>query len=92
MIIDISKKDKAEVLAALYNSSKPLGLGFLHYEPNPMSVEEARFFLSKNTYFDYLKGRVMKVDLSGNELNTWGYDRDNGVGAAEKALSEVADK
>lgn len=91
MKIDISKKDKAEVLAALYNASRPLGLGFLHFDPTPMTVEEARELLSETTDFDYLKGRVMKVDLSGEELETWLYDRDNGEGAAERALSNVAD-
>ena len=91
MTIDISKKDKAEVLAALYNASHPQGLGILHYDPTPMSAHEAREFLAQTTYFDYLKGRVMKVDLSGDELDTWLYDRDNGEGAAELALSEVSD-
>ena len=92
MKIDISKKDKAEVLAALYNASHPLGLGFLQYDPTPMTVEEARKLLSETTYFDYLKGRVMKVDLSGEELETWLYDRDNGEGAAAKVLSNVIDR
>ncbi len=91
MKIDISRKDKAQVLAALYNASHPLGLGFLHYDPTPMTAEEARELLKQTTYFDYLKGRVMKVDLSGDELETWLYDRDNGDGAAASALSEVPD-
>jgi hypothetical protein len=32
-MIDISKLDKAAVLAALYNNSKPQGLGFLQATP-----------------------------------------------------------
>ncbi len=91
MMISIAKKDKAEVLAALYNASKPLGLGFRQFDPKPMSVEEARKLLERTTYFDYIKGRVMKVDLSGDELETWLYDRDNGDGAAARALAKVAD-
>ena len=87
--MDISKLDKAAVLAALYNASKPQGMGFLHYEPGPMTVEEARELLLEQTYFDYLKGRVMKVDLKGNELDTWGYDRDNGPGTAENAIRAI---
>lgn len=39
--------------------------------------------------FDYLKGRVMKVNLSGDTLNEWGYDRDNGTGAAERAIASL---
>ena len=30
-MVDIKGLNKAEVLAALYNNSKPLGLGFLHF-------------------------------------------------------------
>lgn len=92
MLIDISKKDKAEVLAALYNASHPLGLGFLQYDPTPMTADEARKLLAETTYFDYLYGRVMKVDLSTDTLNPWLYDRDNGAGAAERALADVKDR
>ena len=91
MKIDISKKDKAEVLQALYNASHPLGLGFLQFDPTPMTKEEAIELLNQTTYFDYLKGRVMKVDLSGEELETRLYDRDNGEGAAARALSTIDD-
>lgn len=82
--------DKAKVLAALYNRAKPQGLGFLHYNPTPMTIEQAQKILdSGQTYFDYLSGRVMKVDLSEDEVNTWGYNRDNGNNAAEMAVAEL---
>src|SRR5690606_24301526 len=86
--LDLTELDKAEVLAALYNASKPQGMGFLHFDSTPMSVDEARSLLPQG-YFDYLKGRVMKVDLTGNTLNTWGYDRDNGEGAAEQIIDSL---
>lgn len=87
--IDISKISKAKVLAALYNNSQPLGMGFLHYDPTPMTEQEAEELLKQYTYFDYLKGRVMKIDLSEDILRTWGYDRDNGQGAAQRALQSI---
>ena len=85
-MIDISKRDKAEVLAALYNAAKPQGMGFLHYTPDPMTKEEAVALLAKDTYFDYVKGRVMKVSIEGDELNPRLYDRDNGDGAAAAVI------
>ncbi|MBO5477301.1 MAG: hypothetical protein J6A15_06070 [Clostridia bacterium] len=91
MKIDISKKKKSEVLAALYNKSHPQGMGFLHYDPKPMTVEEAEQLLKTETYFDYLKGRVMKINLEGDVLDTWGYDRDNGEGAAKKVIDSLPD-
>jgi len=102
--VSIRGLDKAAVLAALYNASHPQGMGFLHADPNPMTVEEAQKLLKAGDdtaqmfgirlhgddfYFDYVKGRVLKVDLSADEFNPWGYDRDNGEGAAEAAISTL---
>lgn len=87
--INLKGLNKAEVLAALYNASKPLGMGILHFDPAPMRAEEAESLLKGQTYFDYLKGRVMKVDLSGDELDPWLYDRDNGQGAAQRVIDSM---
>jgi len=88
--IAIAGIDKAKILAALYNASQPLGMGFLHYDPKPMTEEEARAEIANNPssdcYFDYLHGRVMKVTVGGDTLGVRGYDRDNGPGAARRAL------
>lgn len=89
MQIKLTENNRAKVLAALYNNSKPQGMGFLHFDPELMEEEEARELLKQYTYFDYLKGRVMKVDLGGATLDPWGYDRDNGDGAAERALRGI---
>jgi len=89
-MISIVGKDKAAILAALYNNSTPLGMGWLQYDNKPMSQEEAQTYIgSGQLYFDYLKGRVMKVDLSKDKLDPSLYDRDNGPGAAEQALRQA---
>lgn len=88
-MIDISKADKALVFKALYDNAKPQGMGFLHYTPEPMEEGQARRIWSQagdRPYFDYVAGRVMKVDLSGDALDPRLYDRDNGHGAALSAL------
>jgi len=90
--LDISALDKAEVLAALYNNSKPLGLGYLHYDPSEMSREEAAELLTEYKCFDYLKGRVMKVNLEGGILRTCGYDLDNGSDAARTVIDSLLQK
>lgn len=89
MKIDLTGVDKAEVLARLYNRSKPPGLGFLHYTAEDMTADQARELLAESTYFDYLHGRVMKIDLSKDVLHTAGYDRDNGPRAAFKAIRSL---
>lgn len=92
--IDISKLNRAEVLAALYNNSRQQGLGFVH-----MTVEQAQEELDernahnegRNCYFDYLHGRVMKVHLGKDVLETRLYDRDNGRDAAYHAIKPLLD-
>ena len=87
--MDISKLDRATVLAALYNHARSQGMVFLHHDPDPMTVEQAQKILATGqTYFDYVKGRVMKVDLSKDFLDTQLYDRNNGPDAAENAILE----
>ncbi len=89
-MIDISRLDKAEVLRALYNNSKPQGLGFLHFTSELMTREEAVELLKQQSYFDYIRGRVIKIDLSEQKnLDTQLYDRDNGDGAAQRAIDEM---
>jgi hypothetical protein len=84
--------DKAEVLAALYNASRPVGTGVSQYDPTPMTPNEGKHLLENNYYFDYIRGRVLKLDFSKEELETCLYDRDNGEGAAAKVISELRKK
>lgn len=87
--MNIKDKNKAQILAALYNNSKAQGMGFLQAKPGVMSEQEAAGLLEKHTYFDYLYGKVMKVDLTGEEFDPYLYDRDNGEGAAERAIKHL---
>ncbi len=90
--MDITGMDKAQILASLYNRSFVQGMGVLQAKPGAMSIEEAQELLdSGETYFDYVHGRVMKIDLSGDELETRLYNRDVGKGAAEEILNSMAD-
>ena len=88
-MIDLTKHNKAEVLATLYNNSRPLGMGILHFMPEEMTIGEAENLLKDQSYFDYLMGRVMKCDFSGDKLETFLYNRDNGKGAAELLVEKM---
>lgn len=55
-----------------------------------MKAADAQKYLDKGqTYFDYLQGRVMKIDVSEDEMDSFGYDRDNGQGAASKVVEAI---
>ncbi len=89
-MIDISKLNKAEVLSALWNNSRMQGMSFLGSNGSTkMTKEDAQAHLSNCTYFDYLNGRVLKVDLSEDEFCPRLYDRDNGEGAALRAIQRI---
>lgn len=92
--IDIHGLDKAELLAALYNNSKVIGIGALLAAAGrspPMSKERAAELITGDPeqYFDYLSGRVMKVGIGRDVLSTRLYNRDVGEGAAERVVATL---
>jgi hypothetical protein len=96
MNINIEGLDKAQVLQALFNSSKQQGLGLLN--PNgkaQMTLERAQGVVETyaaegiELHFDYLMGRVMKVSLNSDEFSPRLYDRDNGEGSAAAAIAGI---
>lgn len=96
-MLDLKGLTRAEVLATLYNASRPQGMGFLQYKPEPMTVAQAQELLDTHPgkergriYFDYLQGRVMKLNLSTDPIDPILYDRDNGQGAAQTAIDAYA--
>ncbi len=95
-MVDRTDLTDSQVLCALYNGSRPLGMG--HLAPgsgDQMTVNRAAGILNDRTYdlryFDYLQGRIMKIDVSENPLNPRLFDRDNGQGAAERAIAQLRD-
>lgn len=88
-MIPIPKGKHAAILAALYNNSKPQGMGFLQFQSGDLSEEKAAELLKQGDYFDYLQGRVMKVRIAGDEFDPRLYDRDNGQGSALRAVEHL---
>lgn len=100
--INIAGLDKAELLSALYSRAQVLGMGALNAKAGDLTPDEAAVLVTRHTqasstgrtscYFDYLHGRVMKVDIGGDTLNGRMYDRDNGAGAAERIVAALRAK
>jgi hypothetical protein len=100
-MIDIAGLDKAEVLAALVNGAKPLGMGRLHDDGRPMTKEDAQVWIDDGRThdtvdlprprlsFDYVKGRPIKSNISGDSFDERLYDRDQGNGAAARVIAEL---
>jgi hypothetical protein len=81
--ISIVGLNKAKVLLALHQGSRSQGMSFLHEKS--ASLEECEARLLSSLYVDYFLGRVIKVDFSGDMIDSFLYNRDNG----EYAMLEV---
>lgn len=90
--LSIAGLDKSKVLQALFNASKQQGMGFANPAgASQMNEAEAKEIVDSGVLsYDYLKGRVMKVDISGDDLSVGLFDRDNGQGAAARAIGSIA--
>jgi len=93
-MIDIRGLNKVEVFRSLYRRSKVQGMGYFAFSAsgskNELDFEEAeQIYNSHKGRFDYVNGRVMKVDLTKDSFNEFGYDRDNGENAAQTAIDSL---
>lgn len=99
-VLDISDKDKYEVLAALYNASTPVGMGFSEYNPLSWNKEFAQMYYEQfgepddegNVRFKYILGRPVHVTFKGNLLYVAAYNYDTEDGLAQRAVSTCANK
>lgn len=101
-MVNIENLPHAEILAALFNNSHPVGMGIFAalHGPKEMSVEMAQSIIDekkregRNISFDYLFGRPLKVFFSNDrELDAQLYDRDNGgPGTAAHLIGELRKK
>ena len=94
-VIDISNKDRNEVLAALYNASTPIGGGFMEYDPTPWTKEIAQIYFEEfgkpNSngviVFKWIMGRPLNCKFINNLVYVEGYNNDNEWGLAQRAIS-----
>lgn len=91
MEVDIKGLNKAKLLMELYNHSHQQGAGFLHLEgTKDITFSQAVSIIKEQGYrFDYLLGRVLKIDLEGDKMWVHLYDRDNYEGAAQECIDRV---
>lgn len=92
-MVNIKGLDKAAVLVALWNHSHAQGFSF--FNERTLTLSEAEAMVNSNIKknialnFDYVNGRVIKCDITGDEFDPWLYDRDCGDGAAQRAIDSI---
>jgi hypothetical protein len=61
--IDCTGLNPYDVLAHLYNSSQPLGMGYFQAKYTVMNRKEAKKILDEKLSLDYVHGRPIKIDF-----------------------------
>lgn len=87
-VVDISRKDKADVLCALYNASKR---SKSLRTDDILTKSEAQTLLKTTTSFDFIKSHIMRIDLTTNIVDTTRFNHANGPQTAEDAIENVPD-
>lgn len=98
-VIDISNKDRGEVLAALYNASTPVGMGFAQYSPIPWTKEVADWYFENYgenvdswdgaVKFRYILGRLAPCIFKDNLVYVGEYNYNTEEGLAQKIIATV---
>lgn len=94
-VIDISNKDRNEVLAALYNASTPINMGFAQYNPMTWTKEIASMYFEQFgepdengvILFKWVMGRPLNVKFVDDLVYVAGYNNDNEWGLAQRVIS-----
>lgn len=77
-MIEITGVDMVKFIKKVYELSRPLGMGFLHFTPEPLTDKEAKELILKKSdklkcSLDYVRGRSCKMsvfkEVEGNFLN-----------------------
>lgn len=87
--INIENIDKLSLLKELWSNGSPAYFFQLHtfIEPPSFNYEIANNSLNK--YIDYFCGRLIKMDLSGNEVDPFLYDEKYGSGTVQKIVNKL---
>lgn len=89
----MTKEEAIKCLQGLYRHAQSPGRAIMDRVEGDLSKAQAEKLLGDNgAYLDYVSGRLIKTDFRDYKvqtprmLDTWGFDRDHGRGAAEMAM------
>lgn len=90
MQVDVRGIPKDHLLLAMWSSSSIALFYEIFDVPAPnLDLQEAGRELEHGGKLDYVQGRVIKTDISGNCVHPNLYDRDNGLGALRNVVESL---
>lgn len=90
-MIDITGVNLADFAKKVYELSRPQGMGFLHYQPKPLTDDEANNLVKEDGRWpldmDYVNGRACKMTVfrDGDKLHI----HDNWYDHSSEQLNEL---
>ena len=87
--VDITGINKITLLASLWSNSSPAG--FFKNMPEmapPFNLQAAQRDVERG-FIDYFCGRLIKMDLSGDTVDVFLYERDNGQGSVQQIVNNL---
>ena len=82
-LIDITGVPKQYIIEAAYRESRPMGMGYLHFQEGEISKGHLEMILEmedrNGIHMDYVSGRAVKLTIyknlpDGQKLNNWRND------------------
>jgi|SRR5882762_6893106 len=97
-MIDVTNVDLKEFIKEAYNLSKPVGLGFLHFQPGDLEDADVEKILNKQSVnkdgeclsMDYINGRSCKMHIFNKDGHL--FIHDNWYDHTENQLKELLQK
>lgn len=93
-VYDSKGADKAKVLAALFNAAHSTSVPISRKVEEAMTVGEAkrillRMHMKGESYLRTVRGRLLDVDLSSDQIDLTRYEIANGAGTGEEVMTNV---
>ena len=77
-MLNVTNVDLKRFVKEVYNLSKPVGMGFLHYQPGELTDAEASQIVNTKPLYgkallslDYIKGRACKMTVFEDNGQRW---------------------
>jgi len=70
----IFKADETQIkqlVGNVVNASIPVGMGFIHFDPALINVDQLRLDWEKDIHLDYVQGRMVKLNLKYLQDDFW---------------------
>lgn len=88
MSIDISDLDKVKLLQMLWENSSP-AIFFNAFPIKPPSFDRENASTAVESFIDYYCGRCIKMNLSGDSVDPYSYDRNYGTGTVARIVETL---